>query len=178
MTTGKSLRVMTASNAVAVWLCAAAGRWAGVAIMTHFIVRVYKVRMASVVAPVRRVEILLSVTIMSTTKFVKKRDSTNIKLVIVVKIAEIMASRTIIGKHGGATTIIRGPSLALPKGRERRPIIYYVLCHYLHHLADGMNRSLQSFSIPLSTMHSPGGRIINDELWPVSSSNSVGVAIS
>ena len=27
-------------------------------------------------------------------------------------------------------------------------------------------------------MHSPGGRIINDELWPASSSNSVGVAIS
>lgn len=113
---GKILRVMTASNAVAVWLCAAAGQWAGVAIMTHFIVRVYKVRVATGVAPVRRVEILLSVTIMSTTKFVKKRDSTNIKLVIVVKITEIMASRTIIGKHGGTTTIIRRPSLALPKG--------------------------------------------------------------
>ena len=27
-------------------------------------------------------------------------------------------------------------------------------------------------------MHSLGGRIINDELWPASSSNSVGVAIS
>ena len=27
-------------------------------------------------------------------------------------------------------------------------------------------------------MHNPGGRIINDELWPASSSNSVGVAIS
>gem|GEM_PF-2158758 len=75
-----------------------------------------------------------------------------------------MTSRTIIGKHGGTTTIIGSPSLAFPKGRERRPIIYYVLCHYLHHLADGMNRSLQSFSIPLATMHSPGGRIINDEL--------------
>ena len=79
--------------------------------------------------------------VVTTTKFVKKRDSTNIKLVIVVKIAEIMASRTIIGKHGGTTTIIRGPSLALPKGRERIPIIYYVLCHYLHHLADGIGRS-------------------------------------
>jgi hypothetical protein len=87
--------------------------------MTHFIVRVYKVRVATGVAPVRRVEILLSVTMITTTKFVKKRDSTNIKLVIVVKIAEIMASCTIIGKHGGTTTIIRGPSLALPKRRER-----------------------------------------------------------
>ena len=85
--------------------------------MTHFIVRVYKVRVATGVAPVRRVEILLSVTMITTTKFVKKRDSTNIKLVIVVKIAEIMASRTIIGKHGGATTIIRSPSLALHKGK-------------------------------------------------------------
>ena len=27
-------------------------------------------------------------------------------------------------------------------------------------------------------MHSPGGRIINDELWPASSSNSEGVAIT
>ena len=27
-------------------------------------------------------------------------------------------------------------------------------------------------------MHSPGVRIINDELWPASSSNSEGVAIS
>ena len=27
-------------------------------------------------------------------------------------------------------------------------------------------------------MHSPGGRIINDELWPASSSNSGGVAIT
>ena len=27
-------------------------------------------------------------------------------------------------------------------------------------------------------MHSTGGHIINDELWPASSSNSVGVAIS
>ena len=152
MTTGKSLRVMTASNAVAVWLYAAAGRWAGVAIMTHFIVRVYKVRVATGVAPVRRVEILLSVMVVTITKFGKKRDSTNIKLVIVVKIAEIMASRTIIGKHGGTTIIIRGPSLALHKGRERRPNIYYVLCHYLHHLADGMNRSLQSFSIPAATL--------------------------
>lgn len=142
MTTGKSLRVMTASNAVAVWLCAAAGQWVGVAIMTHFIVRVYKVRVATGVAPVRRVEILLSVTMITTTKFVKKRDSTNIKLVIVVKIAEIMASRTIIGKHGGTTTIIRSPSLALPEGRERRPYIYYVLCHYLHHLADGIDGPL------------------------------------
>ena len=120
--------------------------------MTHFIVRVYKVRMATGVAPVRRVEILLSVTIISTTKFVKKRDSTNITRVIVVKIAEIMTSRKIIGKHGDTTTIIRAPSLALPKGRERRPIIYYVLCHYLHHLADGMNRSLLSLSIPLATL--------------------------
>ena len=110
--------------------------------MTHFIVRVYKVRMATGVAPVRRVEILLSVTMITTTKFVKKRDSTNIKLVIVVKIAEIMASRTIIGKHGGATTIIRSPFLALPMGRERRPYIYYVLCHYLHHLADGIDGPL------------------------------------
>ena len=110
--------------------------------MTHFIVRVYKVRTATGVAPVRRVEILLSVMVVTTTKFVKKRDSTNIKLVIVVKIAEIMASRTIIDKHGGATTIIGSPSLALPKRRERRPIIYYVLCHYLHHLVDGMNRPL------------------------------------
>lgn len=73
--------------------------------MTHFIVRVYKVRTATGVAPGRRVEILLSIMVVTTTKFVKKRDSTNIKLVIVVKIAEIMASRTIIGKHGGATTI-------------------------------------------------------------------------
>ena len=89
---GKSLRVMTANNAVAVWLYAAAGRWVGVAIMTHFIVRVYKVRVATGVAPVRRVEILLSVTMITNTKFVKKRDSTNIKLVIVVKIAEFMAS--------------------------------------------------------------------------------------
>ena len=113
--------------------------------------------MATGVAPVRRVEILLYVTIISTTKFVKKRDSTNIKLVIVVKIAEIITSRTIIGKHGGATTIIRSPSLALPKRRERRPYIYYVLCHYLHHLADGIDSPLQSFSIPLATMHSPGG---------------------
>lgn len=139
---GKILRVMTASNAIAVWLCAAAGRWVGVAIMTHFIVRVYKVRVATGVAPVRRVEILLSVTIMSTTKFVKKRDSTNITRVIVVKIAEIMTSRTIIGKHGGTTTIIGNPSLALHKGRERRPIIYYVLYHYLHHLADGIDGPL------------------------------------
>ena len=152
MATGKSLRVMTASNAVAVLLCAAAGRRVGVAIMTHFIVRVYKVRVATGVAPVRRVEILLSETIMSTTKFVKKRDSTNIKRVIVVKIVEIMTSRTIIGKHGGTTTIIRGPSLALPKGRERIPIIYYVLCHYLLHLADGMDGPLQSFSIPAATL--------------------------
>ena len=142
MTMGKSLRVMTASNAVAVWLCAAAGRWAGVAIMTHFIVRVYKVRVATGVTPVRRVEILLSVMVVTTTKFVKKRDSTNITRVIVVKIAEIMTSRTIIGKHGGATTIIRSPSLALLKRRERRPIIYYVLCHYLHHLADGIDGPL------------------------------------
>ena len=109
--------------------------------MTHFIVRVYKVRVATGVTPVRRVEILLSVMVVTTTKFVKKRDSTNITRVIVVKIAEIMTSRTIIGKHGGATTIIRGPSLALHKGRERIPIIYYVLCHYLHHLADGIGRS-------------------------------------
>ena len=142
MTTGKSLRVMTASNAVTVWLRAAAGRWVGVAIMTHFIVRVYKIRTASGVAPVRRVEILLSIMVVTTTKFVKKRDSTNIKLVIVVKIAEIMASRTIIGKHGGTTTIIRGPSLVLPKGRERRPNIYYVLCHYLDHLVDGIDGPL------------------------------------
>ena len=142
MTTGKSLRVMTASNAVAVWLCAAAGRWVGVAIVTHFIVRVYKIRMATGVASVRRVEILLSVTIVTTTKFVKKRDSTNIRLVIVVKIAEIMTSRTIIGKNGDTMTIIRSHSLALPKGRERRPIIYYVLCHYLHHLVDGMDGPL------------------------------------
>lgn len=95
MTTGKSLRVMTASNAIAVWLYAAAGQWVGVAIMTHFIVRVYKVRMATGVAPLRRVEILLSVTIMSTTKFGKKRDSTNITRVIIVKITEIMASSVI-----------------------------------------------------------------------------------
>ena len=122
--------------------CAAAGRWVGVAIVTHFIVRVYKVRTATGVASVRRVEILLSVMVVTTTKFVKKRDSTNIKLVIVVKIAEIMTSRTIIGKNGGITTIIRGPSLALPKGRERRPIIYRVLCHYLHHLADGIDGPL------------------------------------
>ena len=27
-------------------------------------------------------------------------------------------------------------------------------------------------------MYNPWGRIINDELWPASSSNSVGVAIS
>ena len=107
--------------------------------MTHFIVRVYKVRVATGVRPVRRVEILLSVMVVTTTKFVKKRDSTNITRVIVVKIAEIMTSRTIIGKHGGTTTIIRGPSLALHKGRERRPNIYYVHCHYLHHLADGMD---------------------------------------
>ena len=73
--------------------------------MTHFIVRVYKVRVATGVAPVRRVEILLSVMVVTTTKFVKKRDSTNIKLVIVVKIAEIITSRTIIGKHGGTTNI-------------------------------------------------------------------------
>ena len=139
MTTGKSLRVMTASNSVAVLLCAAAGRRVGVAIVTHFIVRVYKVRTARGVAPVRKVEILLSVMVVTTTKFVKKRDSTNIKLVIVVKIAEIMTSRTIIGKHGGATTIIGSPSLAIHKGRERIPIIYYVLCHYLHHLADGID---------------------------------------
>ena len=158
MATGKSLRVMTASNAVAVLLCAAAGRRVGVAIVTHFIVRVYKVRTARGVAPVRKVEILLSVTMITTTKFGKKRDSTNITRVIIVKITEIMTSRTIIGKHGGATTIIRGPSLAFPKGRERIPIIYYVLCRYLHHLADGMNSSLQSFSIPAG--------------------NSVGVAIS
>ena len=110
--------------------------------MTHFIVRVYKVRMATGVAPVRRVEILLSVTMITTTKFVKKRDSTNIKLVIVVKIAEIMTSRTIIGKNGGTTTIIESPSLALPEGRERRPIIYYVLCHYLHYLVDGIDGPL------------------------------------
>ena len=110
--------------------------------MTHFIVRVYKVRVATGVTPVRRVEILLSVMVVTTTKFVKKRDSTNITRVIVVKIAEIMASRTIIGKHGGATTIIRSPSLALLKRRERRPIIYYVLCHYLHHLADGIDGPL------------------------------------
>ena len=107
--------------------------------MTHFIVRVYKVRTATGVAPERRVEILLSVMVVTTTKFAKKRDSTNIKLVIVVKIAEIMTSRTIIGKNGDKMTIIRSPSLALPKGRERRPIIYYVLCHYLHHLADGID---------------------------------------
>ena len=109
--------------------------------MTHFIVRVYKVRVATGVRPVRRVEILLSVMVVTTTKFVKKRDSTNITRVIVVKIAEIMTSCTIIGKHGGATTIIGSPSLALPKGRERRPIIYYVLCHYLHHLEDGIGLS-------------------------------------
>ena len=60
--------------------------------MTHFIVRVYKVRVATGVAPVRRVEILLSVTMITTTKFVKKRDSTNITRVIIVKITEIMAS--------------------------------------------------------------------------------------
>lgn len=142
MTTSKSLRVMTASNAVAVWLCAAAGRWVGVAIVTHFIVRVYKVRTATGVAPVRRVEILLSVMVVTTTKFVKKRDSTNIKLVIVVKIAEIMTSRTIIGKNGATTTIIKGPSLALPKGRERRPIIYCVLWHYLHNPVDGIDGPL------------------------------------
>ena len=126
--------------------------------MTHFIVRVYKVRVATGVTPVRRVEILLSVMVVTTTKFVKKRDSTNITRVIVVKIAEIMTSRTIIGKHGGATTIIRSPSLALLKRRERRPIIYYVLCHYLHHLADGIGRS------PVIAFHS--------------CSYSVGVAIS
>ena len=110
--------------------------------MTHFIVRVYKVRMATGVAPVRRVEILLSIMVVTTTKFVKKRDSTNIIRVIVVKIAEIMTSRTIIGKNGGTTTIIRGPSLALPDGRERIPIIYYVLYHYLHHLVDGIDGPL------------------------------------
>ena len=153
MTTSKSLRVMTASNAVAVWLCAAAGRWAGVAIVTHFIVRVYKIRTATGVAPVRRVEILLSVTIVTSTKFVKKRDSTNIKLVIVVKIAEIMTSCTIIGKNGGTMTIIRGPSLALPKGRERRPIIYCVLCRYLHHLVDGIDGALVIASIPAATLN-------------------------
>lgn len=95
MTTGKSLRVMTVSNAVAVLLCAAAGRRVGVAIVTHFIVRVYKVRTARGVAPVRKVEILLSVTMITTTKFGKKRDSTNITRVIIVKITEIMASSVI-----------------------------------------------------------------------------------
>lgn len=123
---GKSLRVMTASNAVAVWLCAAAGRWAGVAIMTHFIVRVYKVRVATGVTPVRRVEILLSVMVVTTTKFVKKRDSTNITHVIVVKIAEIMTSRTIIGKHGGATTIIRSPLWLSPRGENADQL--YIMC--------------------------------------------------
>lgn len=92
---GKNLRVIAASNAIAVWLYTAAGRWAGVAIMTHFIVRVYKVRVATGVAPVRRVEILLSVTMITTTKFGKKRDSTNITRVIIVKITEIMASSVI-----------------------------------------------------------------------------------
>lgn len=123
---GKSLRVMTASNAVAVWLCAAAGQWAGVAIMTHFIVRVYKVRVATGVTPVRRVEILLSVMVVTTTKFVKKRDSTNITRVIVVKIAEIMTSRTIIGKHGGATTIIRSPLWLSPRGENADQL--YIMC--------------------------------------------------